>query len=90
MKGWLKAGVMEGGNFIPSEEGTPQGGSHHPSYNVANFGGGGDFFVRGRLGAVGTDTEDDPDLFLIDLDPFDQGADNLAAGQPIRRVQTSL
>jgi RNA-directed DNA polymerase len=26
VKGWLKAGVMEEGNFTPSEEGSPQGG----------------------------------------------------------------
>ncbi len=30
MKGWLKAGVMEEGNFIPAEEGTPQGGVISP------------------------------------------------------------
>jgi len=30
IKGWLKAGVMEEGNLIPSEEGTPQGGVISP------------------------------------------------------------
>lgn len=30
VKGWLKAGIMEEGNFTPSEEGTPQGGVISP------------------------------------------------------------
>lgn len=50
----------------------------------------GAFFARGRVRAVGADPEDDPDLFMIDFDPFDQGTDDLAAGQPIRCVQTSF
>ena len=32
IKGWLKAGIMDGKELFPSEEGTPQGGvilSHH-------------------------------------------------------------
>ena len=30
IKGWLKAGIMEGSNFTPSEEGPPQGGVISP------------------------------------------------------------
>jgi RNA-directed DNA polymerase len=30
IKAWLKAGVMEGGSFSPTEAGTPQGGVSTP------------------------------------------------------------
>ena len=37
--GWLKAGVVEGGRFAPTEEGTPQGGVVSPALlNVALHG----------------------------------------------------
>ena len=89
LRKWLKAGFMEKHSLKPTDEGTPQGGVITPPTMLQTLWGyGGDFFVRGRLGAVGANSEDDPNLFLSDFDPFDQGADNLAAGQPIRRLQT--
>jgi RNA-directed DNA polymerase len=39
VKGWLKAGVMEGGEIFPTEEGAPQGGVLSPLLaNVALYG----------------------------------------------------
>ena len=86
----LRAGYMDvHGEMKDSLIGSPQGGIVTPPTMLQTLWGyGGDFFVRGRLGAVGANSEDDPNLFLSDFDPFDQGADNLAAGQPIRRLQT--
>ncbi|GGV58033.1 hypothetical protein GCM10010245_91160 [Streptomyces spectabilis] len=38
VRAWLKAGVMESGEFTPTDEGTPQGGVTSPMLNVALHG----------------------------------------------------
>src|SRR3954453_12560589 len=35
----------------------------------------------------GVDAKDDPHLIIVDLDPPDQGADEIAPGSPVRRRQ---
>jgi hypothetical protein len=41
----------------------------------------------GRARSAGLDTEDDPDHVVGDLDPLDQGADDLAPQVPVRGLQ---
>jgi len=84
LRQWLKAGVLDGGEFLPSDQGVPQGGVITPPTMLQNA-------PIDAIGAshkrVGWHTEHDVDLSVVDFDAADQRADDLAAGEPIGGVE---
>jgi group II intron reverse transcriptase/maturase len=70
---WLNAGVWEDGAVTYPTTGLPQGGVIAPPtiWQTAPFG------AINKRGEV--DPVDDPDLLGVDLDPLDQGADDVSA-----------
>jgi hypothetical protein len=81
LKKWLKAGFLEKGVFFATTEGTPQGGIIAPQtiLQTAPFGA-----LNKR---VGRHLVDDTHLARIDLDPLDQGADDLPLSLPVGLFQ---
>ncbi len=78
---WLKAGVLESGSLTYATEGTPQGGVINPPTILPKA-------VLARAGWIGcgesaVDAEHDIDVVLVDLDPLDQGADQVALHEPV-------
>jgi len=81
LKGWLQAGILDGGQLFPTEAGTPQGGVMTPPtmWQKAPFGA---LNKRGGIHPV-----DDSGILFANFDPLHQHADNLATRGPARRVQ---
>ena len=79
---WLKAPVqIADGSLVVRERGTPQGGVINRPTILQKA-------ILPRAGRIGcgecaVDAEHDIDVVLIDLDPLDQGADQLALHEPV-------
>ena len=78
---WLKAGLAEDGQVTPSEVGTPQGAVINPPTILPKA----VLAWAGRIGCgeCAVDAEHDIDVVLVDLDPLDQGADQVALHKPV-------
>jgi group II intron reverse transcriptase/maturase len=77
---WLGAGVLEDGARTRSEQGTPQGGSATPPTMLHNR-------SRGAIGRWGWGhSVYHSHALFVDLDSFDQGADNLTTRHPVSFV----
>src|ERR1043165_7710323 len=75
IKAWLKAGVMEGEELFPTEEGTPQGGDTTPPITWQNGGG------VGRR--AGSNPQDYLHLLLANRHPLDQCPDQIPSCLPV-------
>src|SRR5262249_732816 len=78
---WLKAGVVDQETFMPTQEGTPQGGSVSPPTKLQTF------FFGIVITRIWVDPKHDVDLVTRDFYPLDQHPDEVALARPVRRLQ---
>lgn len=82
IRAWLKAGVLEGEVFTPTEAGTPQGGPLTPPTMWQTLG----IFFGGSGWRRRIHTENNTDLLLVNLNALDKRPDNLSACRPVSFV----
>src|SRR5262249_8782333 len=78
---WLKAGVVDQETFMPTQEGTPQGGVISPPTKLQTF------FFGIVITWIWVDPKHDVDLVTRDFYPLDQRLDEVALARPVRRLQ---
>ncbi|MDQ2897952.1 MAG: reverse transcriptase domain-containing protein [Actinomycetota bacterium] len=81
LRQWQRAGVLDGGDVVPTEQGISQGSMITPPTTLHNR--------RIRVGAdhAGANAEDDIHVLLVDLDALHEGADELALCRPVRMLE---
>src|SRR5215470_11807215 len=84
IKEWLKAGVVDRGIFMPTDEGTPQGGVLTPPTKLQTF-----FFGAG-LPRICINSKDDIHAVRGHFHPFDQSTNHLAFAKPVRVLQPRI
>src|SRR5262249_47986404 len=78
---WLKAGVVDQETFMPTQEGTPQGGVLSPPTKLQTF------FFGIVITRIWVDSKYDIDLVTRDFHPLDQRPDEVALARPIGGLQ---
>ncbi len=82
IRGWLKAGVMDGGNLFPTPEGnSKQGGARLPLQQSCEK-------VVSPPGNGSRNSENHVNPFLADLHPLHQGTNQLPLAMPIQLIQS--
>src|SRR5215475_4087584 len=81
MRKWLKAGVLEDGQWRQQEAGTPQGGSVSPPTKLQTF------FFGIVITRIWVDPKYDIDLVTRDFHSLDERPDKVAFARPVRRLQ---
>jgi RNA-directed DNA polymerase len=87
LRQWLKAGVLDDGELLPSDQGVPQGGVITPPTKWQNA----PIELTGaNHKRVWWDAEHHVYVSVVDFDAADQGAYDFAAGQPVGGFKSML
>src|SRR5215510_769240 len=81
---WLKAGVVDQETFMPTQEGTPQGGVLSPPTKLQTF------FFGIVITWIWGDPKHDIDLVARDFHPLDQRPDEVPLARPVGGFQAIL
>src|SRR5262249_50394463 len=81
---WLKAGVVDQETFLPTQEGTPQGGVLTPPTKLQTF------FFGIRISSVRIDSKHDIDLIPGYFHPLHQGPDEIPLARPVGGLQAAV
>src|SRR5712691_9871537 len=84
IKEWLKAGVVDSGIFMPTDEGTPQGGVVSPPTKLQTF------FFGVRIARVRIDPKHNIDVIPGHFHSLDQRPDEVALARPVGGLQAAV